>query len=163
MWAIYARRIFLYILLLVFLGLVILLPAAFSSAKEQSFWTWDAIMGVIFLAAAALRLFYHLYARASFFSQLQEQSNTWKQHNQGLLIRITDEIIHYQDDEIKTEQKWTLYTSYIIRDNLIILIQQRPFVGDFAIDMSEITKDDLQLLLNFLQPMHQYKTGLFAD
>lgn len=120
-------------------------------------------MGVSFLAAAVLWFFYHLYTRACFFSQLREQSNKWKQHNQGILIRITDEIIYYQDDEIKTEQKWALYSSYIIRNNLIILIQQRPFVGDFAIDMSEIAKEDLQSLLNFLQPMQQYKAGLFTD
>ena len=70
---------------------------------------------------------------------------------------------YYQDDEIKTEQKWALYSSYIIRKNLIILIQQRPFVGDFAIDMSEISKDEVEALLSFLQPMRQYNTGLFSE
>jgi len=163
MWSIYARRIFQYILLLIFFGLVIFLPAAFSSAKEQSFWTWETIMGVSFLAAAVLWFFYHLYTRACFFSQLREQSNKWKQHNQKILIRITDEIIYYQDDEIKTEQKWALYSSYIIRKNLIILIRQRPFVGDFAIDMTEISKDEVEALLSFLQPMRQYNTGLFSE
>ena len=120
-------------------------------------------MGVSFLAAAVLWFFYHLYTKAYFFSQLREQSNKWKQHNQKILIRITDEIIYYQDDEIKTEQKWALYSSYIIRKNLIILIQQRPFVGDFAIDMTEISKDEVEALLSFLQPMRQYNTGLFSE
>lgn len=162
MWSINARRIVLYILLLLFFGLAILLPTVFASTEKQSFLSWHSILGICFLLSAVFALFYHLNARASFFTQLREQCHKWEQNNREISIRLTDENIFYQDDEIKTELKWTIYTSYIIRKNLIILIQQQPFVGDFAIDMSEINKEELQALLNFLQPMPQYNTGLFS-
>lgn len=131
------------------LGIGILLLNGFSLQIEKTDWNFTTSigLGLIFLATF---YFYHIFkAKQQYLSKSKHYIQNFNKQTEGIIIKITDDLITYKDFENYTETKWTAYTHYKIYKDSLLFIAHDVFLSGMNICKDEVSPEQFEELTKF--------------
>src|SRR6186713_133462 len=94
----------------------------------------------------------HIYQnKIKYLSRTKQLLSRYKNQNEGIEIKITNESVSYKDFEAYSEMKWTYFTEYKLYKNYLILIIDKQSLSSIIINRNEISGPQFTELLEFVK------------
>ncbi|MGC4036571.1 MAG: hypothetical protein QM764_11460 [Chitinophagaceae bacterium] len=150
LWKSHTRNNWISVIAFTLFGAFYLSKGLSGSDRSSSCWNFSTTFGLALIVVALYVVFFLFKAKKDFFDSVKAYVDNWSSNNSEAVININSERIAYRDSQTVYERKLSVFTSFRIEDDLLILIQVKPFVGDFAIRLDELSKAELNELMSFI-------------
>jgi hypothetical protein len=108
-------------------------------------------LGIAFSFLLLIQILGFTRQRSRFFTEAKIIRNRYTKSGNKYAVKITEEVVFYQDFELKRESKRSVYANYLFYGNYLFLFPSASYWTAFSIDLSENSPGDLNELRTFLK------------
>lgn len=141
------------ILVFIFVVLISIVYELFNRVIESTDDNSTLSLGSAFIFLIAIYLFQQYRSKKRFFKWVNWHSYKLKNSRSPVILEITDDFVRYEDFEIKTEMKWSAFSSYRFSKGYLFLIRDDNFFASTAIKKELIPDNDFKELMEFVKKM----------
>jgi hypothetical protein len=167
-WKSYSRKSINFFILFYSLGFMLFIVGmtVFSEYNKSTFmdtttyntnWHLTESFGFVIIIIATFILIRFLKNKAKYFKKVKETSERHLKGTNKITIQLNDNHVTYQSSNMSSEMKWSLFSSYTILNNYLLLYTDDNMLSCIWFDKNLTNLTDLNVLMDFVKKRLPYK------
>ncbi|MFV0431987.1 MAG: hypothetical protein ACK5MJ_07440 [Alphaproteobacteria bacterium] len=114
-------------------------------------------LGFGFFVATLLFVYFRIYSKKRYSKKIREIADRFDSQKMDCTYEFSDESVKYWDKEKHLEFKWSVFTSYSIYKDYLVLTLNNLLIESYIFEKRQSDIDDYNKILEFAKSKLQYK------